>query len=64
MTNNLFLEEIQKLRESSKYAVAQGTYSNLNGFKKYLHIEREVEKSFKTVEKKSRDFHEIFINCD
>ena len=49
MTINLFLEELQKLRESSKYAVAQGTYSNLNGFKKYLHIEREVEKKLKKI---------------
>ena len=40
---NPLLEELKKLRESSKYAVAQGTYSNLNGFKKYLHVEREIK---------------------
>lgn len=46
---NPLLEELKKLRESSKYAVAQGTYSNLNGFKKYLHIERDVEKKLRTI---------------
>lgn len=49
MTRNPLLEELKKLRESSKYAVAQGTYSNLNGFKKYLHIERDVEKKLRTI---------------
>jgi DNA phosphorothioation-dependent restriction protein DptF len=49
MTKNPLLEELKKLRESSKYAVAQGTHSNLNKFKKYLHIEREVEKKLKTI---------------
>jgi DNA phosphorothioation-dependent restriction protein DptF len=49
MTTNPLLEELKKLRESSKYAVAQGTHSNLNEFKKYLHIEREVEKKLKTI---------------
>lgn len=49
MTINPLLEELKKLRESSKYAVAQGTYSNLNQFKKYLHIEREVEKKLKKI---------------
>ncbi len=49
MTINPLLEELKKLRESSKYAVAQGTYSNLNGFKKYLHIERDVEKKLRTI---------------
>jgi DNA phosphorothioation-dependent restriction protein DptF len=43
------INELQKLRESSKYAVAQGTHSNLNEFKRYLHIEREVEKKLKTI---------------
>ncbi|WP_188050633.1 DNA phosphorothioation-dependent restriction protein DptF [Flavobacterium sp. GP15] len=49
MITNPLLEELKKLRESSKYAVAQGTHSNLNQFKKYLHIEREVEKKLKTI---------------
>lgn len=49
MTSNPLLEELKKLRESSKYAVAQGTYSNLNGFKKYLHIERDVEQKLKRI---------------
>ena len=49
MTINPLLEELKKLRESSKYAVAQGTYSNLNAFKKYLHIERDVEKKLRAI---------------
>ena len=49
MSTNPLLEELKKLRESSKYAVAQGTHSNLNQFKKYLHIDREVEKKLKTI---------------
>lgn len=49
MTMHPLLEELKKLRESSKYAVAQGTYSNLNRFKKYLHIERDVEKKLRTI---------------
>jgi 50S ribosomal subunit-associated GTPase HflX len=34
MIFNPLLEELKKLIESSKYAVAQGTYSNLNDKKK------------------------------
>lgn len=49
MILNPLLEELKKLRESSKYAVAQGTYSNLNGFKKYLHLERDVEEKLKKI---------------
>ncbi|MFH6936340.1 DNA phosphorothioation-dependent restriction protein DptF [Flavobacterium sp. FlaQc-30] len=49
MSLNPLLEELKKLRESSKYAVAQGTYSNLDEFKKYLHLEREVEKKLKNI---------------
>jgi DNA phosphorothioation-dependent restriction protein DptF len=55
MTTNPLLEELKKLRESSKYAVAQGTYSNLNGFKKYLHIERDVEKKLKNIINKASE---------
>jgi DNA phosphorothioation-dependent restriction protein DptF len=55
MTTNPLLEELKKLRESSKYAVAQGTYSNLNGFKKYLHIERDVEKKLKNIVSKASE---------
>jgi DNA phosphorothioation-dependent restriction protein DptF len=49
MSLNPLLEELKKLRDSSKYAVAQGAYSNLNEFKKYLHIERDVEKKLKKI---------------
>ena len=55
MSINPLLEELKKLRESSKYAVAQGTYSNLNGFKKYLHIERDVEKKLKNIINKASE---------
>lgn len=40
-------KELQKLSESSKHAVAQGTSYNLNNFSEYLHIEREVEKKLR-----------------
>lgn len=49
MSLNPLLEELKKLRDSSKYAVAQGAYSNLDEFKKYLHIERDVEKKLKKI---------------
>ncbi len=55
MITNPLLEELKKLRESSKYAVAQGTYSNLNGFKKYLHIERDVEKKLNNIISKASE---------
>jgi DNA phosphorothioation-dependent restriction protein DptF len=45
MLNNEFIFELQKLRESSKNAVAQGNSSNLDYFQEYLHVEREVEKN-------------------
>lgn len=38
------VNELQKLRESSKHAVAQGGSYSLDKFRKYLHIEREVER--------------------
>lgn len=65
MIANPLLEELKKLRESSKYAVAQGTYSNLNGFKKYLHIEREVEKKLKNIILKASecDFSQLLLVC-
>lgn len=37
-------EELKKLRESSKNAVANGSSYNLDQFKEYMHIQREVEK--------------------
>jgi DNA phosphorothioation-dependent restriction protein DptF len=65
MTINPLLEELKKLRESSKYAVAQGTYSNLNGFKKYLHIERDVEKKLKNIISKASgsDKAQLLLVC-
>jgi DNA phosphorothioation-dependent restriction protein DptF len=49
MRSNPLLVELRKLRESSKYAVAQGTSSNLDKFKRYLHIERDVEIHLKDI---------------
>ncbi|MEP2280354.1 DNA phosphorothioation-dependent restriction protein DptF [Maribacter sp.] len=43
MFNNEFFFELQKLRESSKNAVAQGNSSSLDYFQEYLHVKREVE---------------------
>lgn len=39
--------ELQKLRESSKHAVAHGSSYSLDSFREYLHIEREVEVQLK-----------------
>ena len=44
MLNNEFVFELQKLRESSKNAVAQGNSYSLDRFQEYLHIERQVER--------------------
>lgn len=52
MLNNEFIVELQKLRESSKNAVAQGNSYSLDSFQEYLHIEREVEKKLSVQIKK------------
>ena len=49
MIANPLLEELKKLRESSKYAVAHGSSDKLDAFKKYLHIERDVEGILKDI---------------
>lgn len=49
MTSHPLITELQKLKESSKYAIAQGGKYDLDDFKKYLHIEREVEKQLKSI---------------
>jgi len=41
------VNELQKLSESSKHAVAQGTSYSLDEFREYLHIEREVERKLR-----------------
>lgn len=65
MSLNPLLEELKKLRDSSKYAVAQGAYSNLNEFKKYLHIERDVEKKLKKIISKAseKDDAQLLLVC-
>lgn len=65
MSLNPLLEELKKLRDSSKYAVAQGAYSNLNEFKKYLHIERDVEKKLKKIISKAseKDNAQLLLVC-
>ena len=47
MTTHPLVIELQKLSESSKHAVAQGSSYGLDGFREYLHIEREVEKKLR-----------------
>lgn len=49
MNNHLLITELQKLKESSRYAIAQGGKYDLDDFKKYLHIEREVESRLKDI---------------
>lgn len=53
MTSHPLITELQKLKESSKYAIAQGGKYDLDDFKKYLHIEREVETRLKQIITKS-----------
>lgn len=43
------IHELKKLKESSRYAIAQGGKYDLDDFKKYLHIEREVESQLKQI---------------
>ncbi len=49
MKNHPLITELQKLKESSRYAIAQGGRYDLDDFKKYLHIEREVERRLKDI---------------
>ena len=49
MVSNPLVEELKKLRESSKYAVAHGSHNNLDALKKYLHVERKVEDVLKNI---------------
>lgn len=53
MAVNPLTEELKKLRESSKYAVAHGDSYVLDEFKNYMHIERNVEVLMKNIIKKS-----------
>lgn len=53
MESNPLLNEFKKLRESSKYAVAQGNAYHLDAFKKYLHIERPIEVVLKDIIRKA-----------
>lgn len=49
MYSHPLIHELQKLKESSRFAIAQGTKYDLDDFKKYLHIEREVESKLKQI---------------
>lgn len=53
MEGNPLLEELKKLRESSKYAVAQGDAYHLDALKKYLHLERPIEVALKDIIRKA-----------
>ncbi|MBY8961806.1 DNA phosphorothioation-dependent restriction protein DptF [Flavobacterium sp. D11R37] len=47
MHSHPLIQQLQKLKESSRYAIAQGNKYDLDDFKNYLHIEREIEKQLK-----------------
>lgn len=49
MRNHILIAELQKLKESSRYAIAQGNSYDIDDFKKFLHIEREVENKLKQI---------------
>ncbi|WP_353140357.1 DNA phosphorothioation-dependent restriction protein DptF [Pseudopedobacter sp.] len=57
MTCHPIINELQKLKESSRYAIAQGGKYDLDSFKKYLHIEREVESRLKNIIVQSSIIH-------
>lgn len=48
-----FIKELQKLKESSRYAIANGVNADMDKFKKYLHVEREVELHLTNIIKES-----------
>jgi DNA phosphorothioation-dependent restriction protein DptF len=49
MNAHPLITTLQKLKESSRFAVAQGGKYDLDDFKEYLHIEREVESKLKQI---------------
>ena len=53
MTFHPLIKELHKLKESSRYAIANGIDADIDDFKKYLHVEREVELNLKTIIEKS-----------
>jgi DNA phosphorothioation-dependent restriction protein DptF len=65
MLNNEFIIELQKLRESSKNAVAQGSSYSLDNFQEYLHIERQVERklSEQIIEFSNSKYASLILVC-
>ncbi|WHT39513.1 DNA phosphorothioation-dependent restriction protein DptF [Myroides sp. mNGS23_01] len=53
MSINIFIRELQKLKESSRFAIANGVNAEMDEFKKYLHVEREVEVHLRNIIKES-----------
>ncbi|WP_430933260.1 DNA phosphorothioation-dependent restriction protein DptF [Saccharicrinis sp. 156] len=53
MMNNPLKIEFEKLRESSRHAVIQGDNDSLDELRKYLHIERPVERNLESLIKDS-----------
>ena len=49
MKSHPLITKLQNLKESSRFAIAQGGKYDLDDFKKYLHIEREVESKLKQI---------------
>ncbi|NGM67317.1 MULTISPECIES: DNA phosphorothioation-dependent restriction protein DptF [Sphingobacterium] len=65
MNTHPLITELQKLKESSRFAIAQGGKYDLDDFKKYLHIEREVESQLKhiIVESSKRENAQLVLVC-
>jgi len=65
MPENLLVKELKKLRESSRYAVAQGDSYVLDEFKQYMHIERDVEVQLKEIIRSSSalDKAQLILLC-
>lgn len=65
MKSHPLITELQKLKESSRFAIAQGGKYDLDDFKKYLHIEREVESKLKQIiiESSSLSSAQLILVC-
>lgn len=65
MIVNPLVAELQKLRESSRYAVAQGDSYDIDAFKRYMHVERDVERELKDTIIKSRSLNsaQLILLC-
>jgi len=65
MIVNPLVAELKKLRESSRYAVAQGDSYDTDAFKRYMHVQRDVERELKDTIIQSRSLNnaQLILLC-